>query len=150
MQLFEKYFTKCANHHTPINHPAHVTHLTHVLLRDADLALPNVKHLVDHRAAGQNAERQRQAEERLQQHQILDVVAQLVALHRHAKHRRIDAEGRTAGGDHQPAQRRRLDGREVEEGRFRCANVGFLFLHLLAVGVRMYQNCLKSNYIVYM
>lgn len=78
------------------------TCLAHVLLRDANLPLPYVEHLVDQRTAGHHAERQRQAEERLQQHQILDIVAELVALHRHAEHWRVDAKGRTASGDHQP------------------------------------------------
>lgn len=101
-----------------------------MLPRYVELPLPYVAHLVDHRAAGHHTERQRQPEERLQQHQILHVEAVLVAVLRHAEDGRVNAERRNGRGQHQPTQCGRMDGREVEERRFRGAYVGLLFFHL--------------------
>lgn len=105
-------------------------YLTHVLTRNVDLALSDVTDLVDHRTAGHYSESQRQPEERLQQHQILDVVAELVALHREAEDGRVDADCRTGGGKHEPTQRWRTNRCEVEERWFGRTNVGFLLFDL--------------------
>lgn len=106
------------------------TYLTHMLPGYVDPELPNVAHLVNGRPRRHHTKCQRQPQKRLQQHQILHIVAELMALHREAEDRRVDADGGARRREHQPAQRRRLERRKVEERRFRRAYVGFLLFHL--------------------